>query len=153
MPDEQPVDVVRRFWDLLVHEWALHEAGEIVTGDFAFRSALGVSTRGRGGFVEWAHQLRRALPDLRVALDDVQEVDRTVAARLLFSGTHSGPLFGVPATRRLVTYEGAGFFDVTPKGKLSRVWLVADTHDLYRQLTAPVHPPRQARPLAEVAPA
>ncbi|MDP9408423.1 MAG: ester cyclase [Actinomycetota bacterium] len=150
MPEEKPVEVVRRFWDRLIHEWALHEAGSLVTGDFTFRGALGVSSSGLGAFLDYAHGIRRALPDLRVSFDEVHEDGPTVAARLLFEGTHCGPLFGVPVTRRPVSYVGAGFFDVTPKGRLSRVWLVSDTYDLHRQLTAPVRAVRAVRPRAAV---
>ena len=153
MPDEKPVDVVRRFWDRLIHEWELDEAGSLVTGDFQFRGALGVSTSGLGAFLDYAHAIRRALPDLRVEFDEVHEDGPTVAVRLLFRGTHQGPLLGVPATRREVSYVGAGFFDVTPKGRLSRVWLVSDTYDLHRQLTVPARAPAQAAAVPAKTPA
>jgi predicted ester cyclase len=151
VPEDRPIEVVRRFWERLIHEWALHEAGSLVTGDFTFRGALGVSSSGLGAFLDYAHGIRRALPDLRVGFDEVHDDGRTVAARLVFRGTHSGPLFGVPATHRPVEYVGAGFFDVTPKGRLSRVWLVSDTLDLQRQLAAPPRPVRQRSAVPEVA--
>ena len=151
MPEEKPIDVVRRFWERLIHEWALHEAGSLVTGDFTYRGAMGVTSSGLGGFMDYARGIRRALPDLRVTFDEVHEDELTVSARLHFSGTHCGPLLGVPATHRAVSYVGAGFFDVTPKGRLSRVWLVSDTFDLHRQLTAPVAAPRQRGAVPQVA--
>ena len=151
MPEDKPIEVVRRFWDRLIHEWALHEAGSLVTGDFTFRGALGVSSSGLGGFLDYAHDIRRALPDLRVTFEEVHEDGRTVVVRLLFRGTHSGRLFGVPATHRPVESGGAGFFDVTPKGRLSRVWLVSDTLDLQRQLASPPRAVRQRGAVSEVA--
>ena len=154
MLEERPVDVVTRFWDRLIHEWALHEAGSLVTGDFTFRGALGVASSGLGAFLDYAHAIRRALPDLRVGFDEVHVDGATVSARLLFRGTHHGPLLGVPATRREVEYVGAGFFDVVGD-RLSRAWLVSDTYDLHRQLTArgraPAQASRQQTPAAQVA--
>lgn len=140
-PVESPVEVVHRFWEKLIHQWELGEASSLVTACFRFRGALGVSSSGLGAFLDYAHGIRRALPDLRVSFDEVHVDGATVSARLHFTGTHSGPLLGVPATHRVVSYAGAGFFDVEGS-RLSRLWLVSDTHDLHRQLTAPRAAPR-----------
>jgi len=143
VPETRPVETVRRFWDRMVHAWALDEAGSFVTADFAFRGATGPSGTGLGAFLDYAHTVRRALPDLRVDLEEVYEQGDHVAARLVFRGTHSGPLLGVPATHRPVAYVGAGFFHVDG-ARLRSLWLVSDTLDLQRQLTARTG----ARPLA-----
>lgn len=151
MPDESPVEVVHRFWDRLIHEWALGEASSLVTACFRFRGAMGVSSSGLGAFLDYAHGIRRALPDLRVTFDEVHVDGGTVSARLHFQGTHSGPLLGVPATHRAVAYSGAGFFDVEGS-RLSRVWLVSDTYDLHTQLTSPRAAPRPRFALDEPLP-
>lgn len=52
---------------------------------------------------------RAAFPDLTTTIDDVViETDRA-AIRWHSSGTHAGPLMGVPATKRRVEVSGATF--------------------------------------------
>ena len=57
----------------------------------------------------------------------------TAAARLLYSGTHTGPLLGVPATGRRFEYAGAAFFTVT-HGLLASAWVLGDLVGLRGQL-------------------
>jgi predicted ester cyclase len=57
----------------------------------------------------------------------------TAAARLSYSGTHSGPLLGVPATGRRFEYAGAAFFTVED-GWLASAWVLGDLEGLRAQL-------------------
>jgi steroid delta-isomerase-like uncharacterized protein len=46
--------------------------------------------------------LREAFPDLHYAIEDLVVAEDAVAARTTMTGTHLGPLFGLPATGRRV---------------------------------------------------
>ena len=59
--------------------------------------------------------------------------DDTAAARLLYSGTHTGPLLDLPATGRRFEYAGAAFFTVEG-GLLASAWVLGDLEGLRRQL-------------------
>ena len=67
-------------------------------------------------------------------VDLVCSADRA-AARLEYSGTHSGDLLGVPATQRRFSYAGAAFFTVDA-GLLREIWVLGDLDSLRRQLVA-----------------
>ena len=53
---------------------------------------------------------------------------------MTFSGRHRGPLLGVPATRRRVSWAGAAFFTFSG-GRIADVWVLGDLHGLAEQLT------------------
>ncbi len=52
-----------------------------------------------------AVDLRRAMSDLAVAVDGIEEAGDELRATMTLSGTHDGPLWGVPPTRRHVTWS------------------------------------------------
>jgi predicted ester cyclase len=56
-----------------------------------------------------------------------------VAARLRYTGTHTGRLLGIPATGRRFEYAGAAFF-VAARGRLTSAWVLGDLDGLRRQL-------------------
>jgi len=57
------------------------------------------------------------------------------AGRLLYSGTHTGPLLDVPATGRRFEYAGAAFFTVED-GLLASAWVLGDLDALRGQLSS-----------------
>ena len=137
---EQAVEVlVRRFWDEAIGRWDEAAARELVTDDFAWRGSLGSESRGLDGLLAYAQGARVAMPDLRVTLDEVAVVGSQLWARLTFRATHRGPLLGVAATGREVEYAGMGVHDVRGD-RLARVWVVADTLALQRQLAVADQP-------------
>ena len=74
----------------------------------------------------------------RVARALAEDGDQA-AARLRYSGTHTGPLLGYPATGRAFTYAGAAFFTAAD-GLLASAWVLGDLVDLRRQLAAAGEP-------------
>ena len=60
--------------------------------------------------------------------------DDQAAARLRYTGTHTGPLLGIPATGRHFEYDGAAFF-VAARGRLISAWVLGDLTGLGRQLS------------------
>ena len=49
--------------------------------------------------------LRTAFPDLRFTIEELVTEGDTVAGRLTTSGTHQGPLMGIPPTGRSVRQD------------------------------------------------
>ena len=61
-------------------------------------------------------------------------VDGTqAAARLLYSGTHNGPLAGIAPTGARFSYAGAAFFKAH-HGQLTSAWGLGDLGSLREQL-------------------
>ena len=65
---------------------------------------------------------------------DLIATDDRAAARMRFTGTHRGPLLGIPATGRTFTYTGAAFF-TSASGLITDIWVIGDVDALRQQLT------------------
>ncbi len=128
------VTLVRRFWEEVIGRWDEDAARGLVTEDFAWRGSLGTESTGLGGLLQYSAAASAALPDLSVTLDEFAVAGPQLWARLTFRATHQGPLLGVPATGRPVMYAAMGVHDVRG-ARLSRVWVVADTLAVLRQVT------------------
>jgi predicted ester cyclase len=94
---------------------------------------LGPSTRGRDEWRAYRDGIRRAAPDFHNEVVDLIVDGNRAAARLQFSGTHTGVLLGQPPTGRRFSYSGAAFF--TARGELlTDAWVLGDLDSLRAQL-------------------
>jgi len=126
-------DLVRRFYDDLWNRWDDAAVPEVLAPDFAFRGSLGAETLGREGWRGYRDSVRAGSQDFHnEVLTIVVEGDRA-AARLRYSGMHTGPLLGLPPTWRRFTYDGAAFF-TRDAGLLTSAWALGDLQGLWRQL-------------------
>jgi steroid delta-isomerase-like uncharacterized protein len=125
--------VVRRVYDELWNEWNLAVTDEIVAPDLRFRGSLGTTHTGVDAFKRYVEQMRTAFPDWRNRIDDLIGERDKVVARMTWSGTHGGSLFGIDPTCRSVTYVGAAIFRLE-QGKIKDAWVVGDTQELWRAL-------------------
>jgi steroid delta-isomerase-like uncharacterized protein len=127
------VSVVRVFYDEVWNRWNDALVDEVLAADLVFRGSLGDEVRGRDGFRGYRDKVRAAFPDFtNEVVSLVLDGDRA-AARLRYTGTHRGPLLGVPATYRRVGYDGAAFFRLTG-GRIAEAWVLGDVHGLLGQL-------------------
>ena len=132
----EPVDtrrLVRMFYADLWNRWDDAAVDTVLAPDFSFRGSLGNQTRGRDEWRQYRDLVRAGSSDF---WNDVQTliVDAdTAAARLLYSGTHDGPLAGIEPTRRRFSYAGAAFF-VAHHGQLTSAWVLGDRAGLHAQL-------------------
>jgi len=98
--------------------------------------ALGLP-RGREGLELFRRQVNAAIPDEHILLTAVRfEGDDVIEADMLMDATHTGELFGVPATGRRFRFdvhERCRFVD----GKLAERWARVDFGDIKRQLAGP----------------
>jgi steroid delta-isomerase-like uncharacterized protein len=129
-------ELVLRYYTELWNRWDLGAAQEILSLDFRFRGSLGQVTRGVGPFLEYVGTVRRAFPDFFNAVEDVIERPGKVVARLTYTGTHRGLLFGIPPTQKSISYAGVAIFR-TGRGRLTEGWVVADRLMLLEQLLGP----------------
>jgi steroid delta-isomerase-like uncharacterized protein len=80
--------------------------------------------------------IRSAFPDHHLTIkDQVAEGDKVVT-RVIFYGTHLGPLNGVAATGKQVEWSGIAI-DRIADGKVVEMWHVQNTAALMQQITAP----------------
>ena len=102
-------DLVTRFYQRLWNEWDDGAVEETLASDVTFRGSLGQTTVGRDGWRNYRDHVRRGAPDFHNKVLDLIAAEDRAAARLRFTGTHRGPILGIPATGRPFDYAGAGF--------------------------------------------
>lgn len=125
--------LVPRFYERLWNAWDDSAVEGTLAAGFTFRGSLGQRTSGRDGWRAYRDLIRRGAPDFHNEVVDLVVSGDRAAARLRYSGTHRGPLLGVPPTGRRFTYSGAAFFTAA-HGLLTDAWVLGDVEDLRRQL-------------------
>lgn len=124
---------VRQLWAAM-WQTARHPLLKSLLADtVSFRGSLGIVTEGVDGVLAYVGQVRTAFPDFSCDVEELVAEENRVVARLRFTGTHRGEIFGVPATGRKVEYPGIAIMDFAV-GRINRVWVVGDTLGLARQL-------------------
>jgi predicted ester cyclase len=95
----------RRTYEELLNGGEFSVADELVAPDFVNHEAPPGMDRGPESMRGLATMLRTAFPDLRFTIEDLVAEGDTVAGRLTMSGTHEGPLMGMPPTDRSVRQD------------------------------------------------
>jgi steroid delta-isomerase-like uncharacterized protein len=133
MSAENNKALVRRYYEELWNRWDFPLADELICEAVAFRGSLGVSVHGREGFKDYMRTVRGAFPDFHNGVEElIAEGDRVVA-RLTYTGSHQGALFGIGATGRRVSYAGVAIFRIA-EGCIVEGWVLGDVHGLVHQL-------------------
>ncbi|HTW04846.1 MAG TPA: ester cyclase [Streptosporangiaceae bacterium] len=132
-PTQIAHDLVMRFYDSLWNQWDDDAVEDTLAPDFRFRGSLGDQTVGRDGWRTYRDKIRLASPDFHNEVVDLVVAGDRAAARLLYRGTHSGPLLGIAPTGRSFSYAGAAFFAVAGNS-LSEAWVLGDLAALRAQL-------------------
>ena len=127
--------LVTRFYERLWNAWDDDAVVLTLATDVRFRGSLGPETVGRDGWRGYRDAIRAGAADFHNEVVDLVVGDDRAAARLRYTGTHTGVLLGLPATGRTFTYAGAAFFRASQR-VLTEVWVLGDLDTLRAQLTA-----------------
>jgi len=125
--------LVRRFYDDLWNRWDDGAVTDVLAPDFVFRGSLGTQTVGPDGWRGYRDTIRAGSADFHNEVLTLVVDGDTAAARLRYSGTHTGELAGIPATGRRFEYAGAAFFTARD-GRLASAWVLGDLLALHRTL-------------------
>ena len=125
--------LVRRYYDEMWNRWNFAVADELISESIRFRGSLGMTVNGRDGFKEYMHTVQRAFPDFHNKIEELIAEDDKVVARLTYSGTHRGELFGIAPTGHRVGYCGIAIFRVS-EGSVAEGYVLGDTRKLVQQL-------------------
>jgi steroid delta-isomerase-like uncharacterized protein len=93
--------------------------------------AAGVTPK-QGSVVFFAARLK-GIPDLKVAIEVLVATEDHVAASFVYSGTHQGTLFGVPATGKSLRFTSCDIFRVAG-GKIVEHWGMGDIAGVLAQI-------------------
>jgi steroid delta-isomerase-like uncharacterized protein len=132
---EENEDLIRRYYDGMWNAWNLDAADDLLSPDIIFRGSLGTETRGRAAFCDYMRHVRSAFPDFHNFIEEITAEEDRIVARLTYTGTHEGELFGIAPTHRKITYAGAAFFRISA-GQIAEGWVVGDIFSLLKSLGA-----------------
>ena len=125
--------LVERFYDRLWNEVDLAVASEILHPDVTFRGSVGVGAVGRSAVCDYVTMVTTALAEYRCDVEVVIAEAQGAAAKVRFSGLHTGEFLGHPPTGRRVEWMGAAFF-VAERDMLRDIWVLGDLAGLRAQL-------------------
>lgn len=135
MNDSSAKAMIRQYYQDLWNRWDLSVADRIIAPQVVFRGSLGVAVEGLDGFKSYVRLVQAAFPDFHNRVDELIEEGSRVAARLTYSGTHRGELYGVAPTSRRVEYNGIALFRIEA-GRIAEGFVVGDTLSVLRQIGA-----------------
>jgi steroid delta-isomerase-like uncharacterized protein len=133
---EQHKAIVRRVYEEIWSQGKLHLADELLAPDYVNRDPAtpGGAVHGPEGFKQLVSTYRTAFPDLTFTVQEQVAEGDVVVTRWIATGTHLGPLMGIPATGRRADAITCMAFQRFRDGKIVEVIANWDTLGLLRQL-------------------
>lgn len=126
--------IIDAYYEVLWNEKKLELAHTFLHSTITFRGSLGMRMEGINAFCDYAKMLFSAFPNLYHVIEDVVIEGDKAAVRLVYTGTHTGKLFGFEPTGNRIRYSGACFFKLENE-KIIDAWVLGDLNALYGQLT------------------
>lgn len=125
--------LVQRYYSEVWNAWSIAALEELIAPEIVFHGSIGTAVKGIAEFKQYVNRIRSAFPDFHNQVEELIAEENKVAARLTYTGTHRGELFGFPGTGNKVSYQGLAIFEFQ-EGKIVRGFVVGDTETLKRQL-------------------
>jgi len=135
MPADENKQLVERFYNVMWNRWDADEMRAILDPQVGFHGSIGLHVTGHDGFAGCMRTIREAFPDFHNRIDDLVVTQDRAVARLTYTGTHEGALFGISATGRRIEYAGVAMFTLAG-GWITKVWVLGDRMSLMEQIGA-----------------
>ena len=113
MSQEVAKDVMRRYLTEVVAAGRLEVLDEIAAENVVDHTAVAAGWgEGRAGLERHVRFFRNCVPDLEITIQRLIASDDEVVGVWRVNGTHSAPLFGVPATGKVIEWTNVSIFGV-----------------------------------------
>lgn len=134
MSPEERKRRVRQHVELSWGKGRLALAEQLQSRYFTYKSSLIAQPVGSAGFSLIVREVRQAIPDLEVVVDDcLCDGDRVVTSSTLF-GTLTKPAFGYPPTGKILTVAVISLWTLNPSGDIEEINSLFDLESARRQL-------------------
>jgi predicted ester cyclase len=124
---------VRAFYEDVVNQGKLEAAETCLAPGFVDHAPLPGRAPSSTGFREGLAELKVAMPDFRVAVEEVLVAGDRVVVRSTWTGTHQGPYQGAQPTFRSVRVGAIDILRIE-NGRVAERWEQLDSGSLARQL-------------------
>lgn len=133
MSESPNLHLVRRFYEDMWNKFDKGVFPQILDPEISFRGSLGQTKKGYRELGEYVDFVRRAFPDFHNEIVETITEGNKTFARLRYTGTHRGELFGIAPAGKRIEYAGAAVFTIK-SGKIADVWVLGDIYGLLDQL-------------------
>ncbi len=132
-PDERKRRV-RQHIDLSWSKGRLALAEQLQSRYFSYKSSFIAQPVNSAGFGLIVREIRQAMPDLEVVVDDcLSDGNRVVTSSTLF-GTLVKPAFGHPPTGKILTVAAMSIWTLNPGGDIEEINTLFDLESARKQL-------------------
>jgi predicted ester cyclase len=135
----------RRAYEEVLNPGDVSAVAEVIAPDFINHEAPPGRALGPESMRRRTTMLRTAFFDLRFAIEELVAEGDIVAGRLTMSGTHEGPLMGMPPTGNAVRQDHMHFVSFR-NGKAVEDWGVRDDLGMMQELGAIPEPGQSVEP-------
>jgi len=157
MSMEHSKAVYRRYLQEVFNQGQVELLDELLSPSYVYHDAPPGTPPGAEGIKQVVKMFHTGFPDLEITIDDMVAEGDKVAVRTTTRGTHTGMIFGIPPTGKVVTMRGQTLVRIVA-GRLTDSWVNNDVMGLMNQLgagsqSAPVSTPKptsKARSEAQV---
>ncbi len=125
--------LIRVWYERMWNRWDKTVFPDILAEDITFRGSLGNVIAGHEGVGSYMDIIQKAFPDFCNHIEEIITEGNKSFARLRYTGTHRGTIFGIEPTGKRIEYMGAAVFTFRNR-KISNVWVLGDVHGLIQQL-------------------
>jgi len=130
---ERNVNLIERFYHDMWNKFDKSIFPELLAENLQFRGSLGQDKKGHAEFGEYVDFIQNAFPDFHNHIEDIVSEGSRSFARLTYTGTHKGEIFGIPPTHNRIEYSGAALFTIGGC-RIDSVWVLGDIYGLLQQL-------------------
>lgn len=106
---------------------------QLVTSDYVYHTSFVEGFKDFAAFSDYVKEIRNAIPDLDVSIEELMvEGDKAISVST-FSGTFEKPIFGMQPNHRIVSFGGISVWEFR-RGRVCGQNTLVDISELNRQL-------------------
>ncbi|ARS50475.1 MULTISPECIES: ketosteroid isomerase-related protein [Pseudomonadaceae] len=137
--------VVCQHIDLTWNKGRLALAEQLHSRDFLYKSSFIGTPLDSAGFAQMVQDIRHAMPDLQVLVEECIAEDYKVVTWSTLIGTIQRPALGYPPSDKVLSISAMAFWSLTPGHEIREICTMFDMESFRAQLGL------QTRPFAEKA--
>ena len=137
--------VVCQHIDLTWNKGRLALAEQLHSRDFLYKSSFIGRPLGSAGFSQMVQDVRHAMPDLQIVIEECVAEGYKVVTWSTLIGTIQNPALGYPPSDKVLSISAMAFWTLTPCNEIQEICTMFDMESFRAQLGL------QPRPLAETA--
>ncbi|GIZ12327.1 ester cyclase [Pseudomonas sp. NCCP-436] len=140
MPLEERKKVVRQHVELTWNRGRLALAEQLHSRDFVYKSSFVGQPLNSAGFMRTLQEIREAMPDLQVIVEECIAEGYKVVTWSTLIGTLEKPALGYTPSDKILTISAMAFWTLTPSNEIQEICTMFDMESFRSQLGLDTRP-------------